>query len=107
MKHVFEQRDFGGTKTVDAGDEVIIELLEPATSGYRWEMVGEPAEAVGPVHSEYVPPQTEAGGAAGLRRFRLLPMRKSQIRLSFRMVSAFLKNLPPAAWGTIELEVRT
>lgn len=91
---------------MDAGDEVTIELLEPATSGYRWEMSCEPAEAAGPVHSEFLPPQSEAGGAAGLRRFRLLPMRQSRIRLSFRMVSAFLKNLPPAAWGTIELEVR-
>jgi predicted secreted protein len=106
-EHALVQSDFGGSREIRLGDQVSIELLEYATAGYRWQVSCEPPDAAGHIDSEYMPPESDAGGAAGLRRFRLRPPRAGRVHLAFRMVSPFRKSEPPAASGTIELHVRT
>lgn len=104
-EHPFAQSDFGISRPVRLSDEVSIELVEYATAGFRWEITWEPPEAVELVDSEYIPPESDAAGAAGLRRFRLRPVREGYALLTLEMVCPFLKGHPPAASGTIELRV--
>ncbi|ETX03685.1 MAG: hypothetical protein ETSY1_46485 (plasmid) [Candidatus Entotheonella factor] len=104
--HHFEQSHFGTLHEVGLYDEVSIELLEYATAGFRWEITYESPEAVEVIDSEYVPPESDAAGAAGLRRFRLRLVREGHVRLALQMICPFRKDDPPAASGTIELQVR-
>lgn len=104
-EHELKQTDFGATRDAAVGDQFDIQLVEYATAGFRWEMTSDPPDAVQAVASAYGPPSSNAGGAAGMRRFHLRVARPGDVLLSFRMICPFRMADPPAASGAIRLHV--
>jgi inhibitor of cysteine peptidase len=104
-RHHFTLNEPKGAWDVDVGDEIVIEIPENATTGFRWDIRAEPKECIQVEHSDFLPPEGDAGGAAGTRQVRLRPVSSGTASLTFQLVSPFRKNDPPARTGTIVLNV--
>lgn len=78
--------DAGGTVSVRPGDEIVITLESNATTGFAWQLTGEPAgEVLEPVGSEYVEPENDLVGAGGAEvwRFRALAEGTTSLALTY------------------------
>lgn len=78
--------DAGGTVSVRPGDEIVITLESNPTTGFAWELTGEPArEVLELVGSEYTEPETDLVGAGGeeVWRFRALAEGITSLALTY------------------------
>lgn len=68
-----EVRGSGGTHQVSVGEELVLDLTEPATAGYAWQLAAEPGPQLELLGSrlEAGEPGTRAPGAAAHRTLRL------------------------------------
>jgi predicted secreted protein len=101
----FSLNEPAGVWDVHVDDEIVIEIPELATSGYIWSFRAEPDDCIRVEQSGYLPPQSDAGGAAGTRQIRLRTLRGGTATLTFQLVSPFRKKDPPERTGTIVLHV--
>lgn len=101
-EHLVE-RD-GDRLAIAAGDEVVIRIPEPATSGYAWS-VSELADGI-----EILSSDVEAGsgipGAAAERTIRLAARRPSTGRVSLELARPWEAGEPPAERFSVWLEAR-
>lgn len=106
MKHRATHADFGRSITLRAGDELEVELVENATTGFFWHVETDAPSVVVPGDSEYaLPADRNAAGAAGTHRFTFLARTEGVARLEFRLVCSWLPDERPDR-GAIEIHVR-
>ena len=81
---VLTEADQGVSRVAAVGQDVTVRLGENPTTGYRWALTAEPAEAVEVSGSEYAPGGS-APGAAGEREFHLGLKGAGTVRLHLKL----------------------
>jgi inhibitor of cysteine peptidase len=79
-----EVRSSGEEVEASAGDRIVIQIPENATTGYRW-VVGELPDALQLTENEFLPPTSQQPGAGGQRRVTLVAKRPVQARVQLRL----------------------
>jgi inhibitor of cysteine peptidase len=78
-----------GAATIRRDDTLLVELVENATTGYRWQLDPEPADRIEITRDEPDPGSVAARGAGGKRRFWLRPTTAGDVTLHLRSVRAW------------------
>jgi predicted secreted protein len=82
------ERHKGATVQAKVGDTVDLELSEPATTGYQWE-VDQPGAALAVDTSELIPPADARAGASAQRHVVVRAVRPGNGRLTLRLRRAW------------------
>ena len=67
--YTFSAKDNGASVEVQRGANIVIELNENPTTGYRWAITNIDEASLQPTGDEFVAPNDATPGAGGLRRF--------------------------------------
>ena len=77
--------DQGVTRDAVVGQNVLLQLAETPSTGYRWALQASPPEAIEILATRWVAPAGAGAGAAGRREFSLRTKAPGEIRLNLKL----------------------